>query len=125
MDSNCRLKTQNQTVKDPPFPSGTRQNPTLVYLTRIGSTMSQGRTPTPRLGLDRLSRDTKHNGFNKPVKQDSALFTADFTDFPDRGARPSRVRQLPERPAETRQKTEDRRQTSEETVAAYPAACSS
>jgi hypothetical protein len=85
MDSNCRVsETQNQTVKDPLFLSGTRQNPTLVYLTRIGSTMSQGRTPTPRLGLDRLSRDTKHRRVPLFVKPHFALFTV--SSFTDRGA---------------------------------------
>jgi hypothetical protein len=34
-------RTQNQTVKDPLFRSGTRQNPTsVIYLTKIGSTLS-------------------------------------------------------------------------------------
>jgi hypothetical protein len=38
---NVVLEIGNQTVKDPPFRSGTRHDPTLVInLTKIGSTLS-------------------------------------------------------------------------------------
>jgi hypothetical protein len=110
MDSNCRVsETQNQTVKDPLFLSGTRQNPTLVYLTRIGSTMSQGRTPTPRLGLDRLSRDIKDSRVPIFVKPQFGDFSPQISRIREHTRLACRFRRL----AETRQRTDTRSQTSE------------
>jgi len=40
-------------------------------LTKVGSTMSQGRTPTPRSGLDRFYADHQHIRIRAFVKQDS------------------------------------------------------
>jgi hypothetical protein len=76
------FEIRNQTVKDPLFRSGTRQSPTsVIYLTKIGSNPEPGRTPTPRMGLARLSRNTQHMRLRRPVKRKVKIFRELLLDF--------------------------------------------
>ena len=67
------FEIRNQTVKDPPFPPvhGKTQLSTIIYQPSTAKNRldpEPGRTPAPRLELNRLSRDTQHTRLYVPVK---------------------------------------------------------
>ena len=67
------FEIRNQTVKDPPFPPvhGRTQLSTIIYQPSTAKNRldpEPGRTPAPRLELNRLSRDMQDTRLSVPVK---------------------------------------------------------